>query len=62
MDQVQSKSININTYKVKANWTREMAEDLKSFHSLNVEKVFQTEILKEGRKFKIKSILERSLM
>ena len=62
MDQVVSKSVNVKTYKVKASWSRKMAEDLKSFHSLEMEKILKSEILKESRKSKIKSVLERSLI
>ena len=62
MDQVVSKSVNVKTYKVKASWSRKMSEDLKSFHSLEMEKILKSEILKESRKSKIKSVLERSLI
>ena len=43
---IRSKSVKIGEREIKATWTREMAEDLSSFHSFDFEKEME-ELLEE---------------
>jgi len=51
---MKSKSICVGTRSIKATWTREMSQDLQSYHGLDVEKELEKVLQEELKENELK--------
>ena len=61
MVHLRIKEVKIDTFKVKAEWSKSMIDDLSHFYGFDLQTSIEKEIRREIRIEKIRKVLERSL-